>query len=132
MRERMRQACIDQASTSRVRNFSMSLDFSEESWRYILLPLYLATYDYDGEKYQVMINGQTGAITGQSPVDWPRVWLVIAALVSPGLIVGLFGLVTLVLGGIGIAIAGFGFVLFVIGLVIAGFILSKAMKLDDA
>ena len=132
MRELARQACIGQASTTRVRNFSMELDFSEENWRYILLPLYVANYRYDGKNYQVMVNGQTGAIAGQRPVDWTRVWLVIAALLTPGLLIGLIGLVTLVVGGVGIAVGGFGFILLVIGLVIAGIILSQAMKMDDA
>jgi predicted heme/steroid binding protein len=80
MREMTRQACREQASTSQIRNFSMSLDFSDESWRYVLLPVYVAAYRYDGKVYQVMINGQGGAITGQRPVDWAKVWLAVAAL----------------------------------------------------
>jgi hypothetical protein len=132
MRDHARQGCINQASTSRVRNFSMSLDFSEESWRYILLPLYMANYRYGSQSYQVMVNGQTGAIAGQRPVDWTRIWFVVAALLAPGLLIGLVGLVTLIVGGVGLAIGGFGFVLLVIGLVIAGIIINQAMKMDDA
>ena len=117
---------------SKIRNFSMNLDFSEESWRYVLLPLYLANYPFDGKNYQVMINGQTGAIAGQRPVDWTRVWLAIAALLAPGLVVGLIGLITIIFGGVGVVIGGVGFVLLVIGLIISGVILSQAMKMDDA
>jgi len=132
MREQTRQACIDQASTSRVRNFSMTLDFSDELWRYILLPVYIAAYRYQGEVYQVMINGQSGAVAGQRPADWTKVWLAVAALVAPGLLLCLVGILTALIGGVGVAIGGFGFVLLVIGVVISIIIVRQAMQMDDA
>ncbi|GAP07991.1 MAG TPA: hypothetical protein DEQ80_11705 [Anaerolinea thermolimosa] len=38
-----------------------------ESYRLALLPLWLAFYDVDGRRYDVAINGQTGAVTGERP-----------------------------------------------------------------
>lgn len=131
MRESTRQACIAQASTGQVRNFSMNLDFSAESWRYVLLPIYVAAYRYQDKAFQVMVNGQTGAVAGQRPVDWTRVWLSVAALLAPGLLLSLLGLLTLVFGGVGAIIGGFGFFLLVIGVVIAVIILRQAMSMDD-
>ncbi len=131
MREQTREACRSQASTSMIRNFSMDLDFSQETWRYILLPAYVAAYRYQGITFQVMVNGQTGVVAGQRPVDWTRVWLVVAALLAPGVLLGLLGLVTLVFAGLGAAIGGFGFILLVIGIVIAVMIVINAAKLDD-
>jgi Zn finger protein HypA/HybF involved in hydrogenase expression len=130
MREETRQACLGQASTPRVRNFSMNLDFSQESWRYVLLPIYVAAYQYQGVTYQVMVNGQTGNVAGQRPVDWTKVWLVIAAVLSPGVLLSLLGLVTSFLG-IGVAIGVFGFFLLLVGVVVAVVILRKAMSMDD-
>jgi ribosomal protein L37E len=132
MREQTRRACRDQASTAQIRNFSMTLDFRDESWRYILLPIYVAAYSYEKKIYQVMVNAQTGTIAGQRPVDWTKVWLVIAALLVPGLLLGLVGLMTLPIGGVGVAIGGVGFILLVIGVVIAVIIGTKAQRLDDA
>lgn len=131
MRERTRFACRGQASTSQIRNFSMSLDFSKESWRYILLPVYLAGYQAQGRSYQVVINGQTGSIGGQRPVDWMKVWLVIAAILSPGVLLALAGLLTIILGGVGVLLGGIGFVLLLVGLIVAVLILRKAMAMDD-
>jgi hypothetical protein len=131
MRERTRQTCLSQASTSQVRSFSMNLDFADESWRYVLLPVYLATYSYEGKPYQVMVNGETGKITGQRPADWTKIWLVIALLLAPGLLLGLLGLLTIPFAGAGLGISGFGFVLLVIGLVIGLFLDNKANALDD-
>lgn len=78
-----------------------------------------------------MVNGQTGTIAGQMPVDWTKVWLVIAALLAPGVLLGLLGLLTLLLGGVGAVIGGFGLFLLVIGMIISLVILRKAMSLDD-
>lgn len=131
MREQTRQACRSQASTSMIRNFSMNLDFSQETWRYVLLPVYVAAYRYQGKSYQVMVNGQTGVVAGQRPVDWTRIWLVVAALLAPGVLLGLLGLATLVFAGLGAAIGGFGFILLVIGIAISVMIVINAMKMDD-
>ncbi len=132
MRERTRQACLSQASTSKVRNFSMMVDFADERWRYILLPIYLAAYRYADKTYQVIVNGETGAIAGQRPVDWNKVWLAIAAIMAPAALLGLVGLLTVLLGGVGVVIGGLGFILLVIGLVVSVIIYRQADSLDDA
>jgi predicted RNA-binding Zn-ribbon protein involved in translation (DUF1610 family) len=131
MRERTRQACRAQASTSQIRNFSMNLDFSDESWRYILLPAYLAIYHYQDQSYQVMVNGQTGKVSGQRPVDWLKVSLAIVGLLAPGLTVGIIGLITLIFSETGFFVGIVGFVLLVIGLIIAFNIFQKAQAMDD-
>jgi hypothetical protein len=132
MRDQTRQACLEQASSSQIRNFSMSLDFSDETWRYILLPVYLAGYTFEQKPYQVMVNGQTGSISGQRPVDWTKVWLAVAGVVAPGLLLVLAGLLTLAFAGAGVPIGGLGFVLLVIGSIIAIVILKQAYGMDDA
>ncbi|MCC7129666.1 MAG: hypothetical protein IT297_04630 [Anaerolineae bacterium] len=131
MRERTRQACVQQASTSQVRNFSMKLDFDDEQWRYILLPVYLTSYIHQDQKYQVVVNGQNGIISGQQPADWNKIWLVIGLLLTPGLLLGLIGLITIPVAGAGIGIGAFGFVLLVLGLVLSAVIYQKAQALDD-
>jgi predicted RNA-binding Zn-ribbon protein involved in translation (DUF1610 family) len=131
MREQTRRACRSQASTSKIRNFSMTLEFGQERWRYMLLPAYIAVYRYNQQSYQVMINAQTGTVTGQRPVDWLKVWLAVAALLSPGLLLGLVGLGALLLGGLGIFIMMIGFVLLVIGLIISFNLVRQAQGMDD-
>ncbi len=139
MRAATRKACRDQASTSQIRNFCMTLDFSEESWRYVLAPLYLAVYRYNGQPYQVMINGQTGAIAGQRPVDWNKVWLAVGASVAPGALLSLIGLLGIVLGAllpptlaVGMVLLALGVVLLIAGGVIAFNIINKARRMGDA
>jgi len=132
MREQTRDACRNQASTSNIRNFSMSLDFADEVWRYILLPVFLAAYTYEGKLFQVLVNGQTGKISGQRPVDWTKVWLAIAALLAPGILISLIGLITIPLFGSGVVIGGFGFFLLVVGVVISIVIGVQANAMGQA
>ena len=78
-----------------------------------------------------MVNGQSGEISGQRPVNWEKVWLVIAVLLSPGVALGLIGFVTILFAGIGVLIGGFGFLILIIGLVISIIVFQKAQGLDD-
>jgi hypothetical protein len=110
----------------------MTLDFSDENWRYLLLPVYVAAYTFTGQTFRVLVNGQTGTIAGQRPVDWMRVSLAIAAALGPGLLLGIIGLLTLVFGGVGVVVGGVGLFLLVIGCVITFFIARTAMQMDDA
>lgn len=132
MREHSRNACRGQASSSQIRNFSMDLDFGEESWRFVLLPVYVSAYTFSGAVYQVLVNGQNGAISGQRPVDWQKVWLVILAVFAPGVLLGLAGLVTIPLAGFGMILGGVGVVLLIIAALIAIIIGVKANRMDDA
>lgn len=131
MRERAKSACRSDISSSHVRNFGMTADLNDERWRYVLLPVYLTTYTFGDESYHVMVNGQTGAVAGQKPVAWLRVWLAIAAALSPGILGGLLGLITLPLGGVGMFILPFAFVLFVLGLIASIWVFIQARSADD-
>ena len=115
MREQAKQSCYNDIRSRHVRNFSMKADFSNEVWRYILLPVYLAAYRFEEKVYQVMVNGQTGVVAGQKPVAWWKIWLAVAALLSPGLLLGLFSLPFLLAGGIGIFPLILAFIFLLIG-----------------
>lgn len=126
IRNQSKRACYRDAGSPHVRSFRMSADFAHERWRHILLPVYLSSYRFTDKVYQVMVNGQTGRVVGQKPVDWRKVWLVIAALFVPGGCLGLLGLLTLPLGGVGGGIAALGFVLLVLALVGAIVVFTRA------
>jgi len=128
IREQAKQACYRDIPTSHVRNFSMSADFADESWRYILLPVYLAAYKFQDQTFQIMVNGQTGAVGGQKPVAWWKIWLAIGGLLAPGLILGLFGLPLLFIGGVGIFPIGLGVILFGIGVYLSIRLYNKARQ----
>jgi len=129
MRERSKQQCRQSIHSAHVRNFSMAADFNEEAWRFILLPVYLTAYRYENRVFQVLVNGQTGAIGGQKPVDWWKIWLVIAIMLLPGLAVGLVGLINRQ-SGPGLLVLAFG--LLVLGVIGAVVLYRKAVSSEEA
>ena len=131
MRDKAKSACYADIPTNHVRNFSMSADFSDEAWRYVLLPVYVAAYQFENKTYQVMVNGQTGTVAGQKPVAWWKIWLAIGLLLGPGALLGLVGLI-LSAAGIGIPLLGVGFVLFIIGIILSVIIYRQATASEAA
>jgi hypothetical protein len=113
----------------------MALDFSDEQWRYILTPLYTSVYLFGDHPYQILINGQSGKIAGQRPVSWQKVWLVIAAMLLPGIILGLTSLFS---GGAAGAeqvspgeVAGaLGLFFLAVAMVISFFIIRQAQEME--
>jgi len=132
MRERAKEACYEDIPTHHVRNFSMLADFSDEVWRYILLPVYVAAYRFENETFQVMVNGQTGAVAGQKPVAWWKIWLAIAAMLAPGVIIALLGLPFLLLGGAGAIFFVIGFALLIAGGVLSVGLYRRAVASEAA
>ena len=129
MREDIKQKCRSQATTYKIRNFSMQLDFEDESWRYILVPMYINTYYFENKPCQLLIDGQTGKIAGQRPADWRKIGLLSAGLMLPGILLFLFFLFFMpdVYGSGG----GFwSFIIFLGGMLIDIAIALRAQKLD--
>ncbi|MDY6867774.1 MAG: hypothetical protein SVT56_07695 [Chloroflexota bacterium] len=75
-----------------------------------------------------MVNGQTGAVAGQKPVAWWKVWLAIAGLLLPGTAMGLIGLPLLLMSGAGIIPIGLGIVLFIGGIILSMLLYNKARQ----
>ncbi len=49
------------------RSIHVNTDYSNICYKHVLLPIWTAQYDYKGEKYVYIINGQTGEIQGKYP-----------------------------------------------------------------
>jgi DNA-directed RNA polymerase subunit RPC12/RpoP len=52
------------------RNFSTGVGkWSGLTYKLALLPIYLGNYVFQGNRYRLMVNGQTGKVSGKKPVD---------------------------------------------------------------
>jgi ribosomal protein S27E len=52
------------------RNFSTGVGkWSGLTYKLALLPIYLGNYVFQGKRYRLMVNGQTGKVSGKKPVD---------------------------------------------------------------
>ena len=62
--------------------------FSNITYKYLLVPVWISSFKYKDKIYQFAVNGQTGKVGGASPVS---VWRVILAiLIAAGIITGLY------------------------------------------
>ena len=53
---------------------SHNVDYSNKTFKHVLLPLWISAYRYKGTVYQFVINAQTGKITGNSPTSsWKKI-----------------------------------------------------------
>lgn len=60
-----------------VSNISMDLDFSDETYKQLLLPIYITAYGFKGKIYQVLVNGETGEISGEYPKSYIKIALLV-------------------------------------------------------
>lgn len=66
----------------------MDVTYSQVLFKLVLLPLWLATYVHAGKQWQVMVNANTGKVTGDRPYSAIKITLaVLAALLLVALIV---------------------------------------------
>jgi DNA-directed RNA polymerase subunit RPC12/RpoP len=66
--------------TQRVTSIDVKL--TEETFKHILLPVYVSSYKYKGKQYNFFVNGQTGEISGQRPYSFWKIFLLIILIVS--------------------------------------------------
>lgn len=58
-------------------------NYSDETFKHVLLPIWIAAYRYNGKSYRFLVNGQSGRVQGERPWSvWKIAAAVIAALVA--------------------------------------------------
>lgn len=85
-RERMdaalRSLCASQVPGDTHRNLNVDANYTGQTFKHILVPVWLLTYEFHGKPFQVVINGYTGRIAGRYPKSWLKITLaVVAALI---------------------------------------------------
>ena len=64
------------------RNLRVEADWSAQTFKHILAPIWLLSYSYGARKFQCVMNGVTGAIRGQYPKSpWKVALLILAVIV---------------------------------------------------
>lgn len=54
-------------------------DHMDETFKHILLPIWIAAYRYNGKGYRFVVNGQSGRVKGERP--W-SIWKIAAAVIA--------------------------------------------------
>jgi hypothetical protein len=75
----MERLCDGEVPGDTHRNLNVQTDYSGQTFKHILAPIWLLTYNYGPRNFQVVINGYTGAIAGKYPKSWIKIMLAIMA-----------------------------------------------------
>lgn len=60
-----------------VRSYQASTSFSNVTYKYLMLPVWLSCFSYKGKTYQFIVNGQSGKVGGDYPISPWRVALAV-------------------------------------------------------
>jgi hypothetical protein len=90
-RERMQgetnALCSNQVPGDTQRNLRVDANFSRQTFKHILAPVWLMSYTYGAKDFQVIINAVTGKLDGEYPKSWIKISLAVLAVIVVGLII---------------------------------------------
>ncbi|MGV3531363.1 MAG: zinc ribbon domain-containing protein, partial [Chthoniobacteraceae bacterium] len=89
MEDKTRQMCASEVPGDTHRNLDVDSDFSAQTFKHVLVPVWVLAYNYGSSTYQVVVNGYTGTMAGKHPLSWIKITLAILAALILILIVAL-------------------------------------------
>jgi hypothetical protein len=82
MRRQLEALCAREVPGDTNRNLRIAPEFSAQTFKHILVPVWLLAYTYGSARYQVIVNGYTGAIAGQYPKSpWKILFVILLAMI---------------------------------------------------
>jgi len=81
MEAKLRQLCAAQIGGDTYRNLEVRASYSGQTFKHILAPVWLLSYNYGAKAFQAVLNGFTGAIQGEYPKSWIKVTLLVLAII---------------------------------------------------
>jgi hypothetical protein len=85
MDEKLRQLCAAQIPGDTYRNLQVAPHYSGETFKHILVPVWLLVYNFGARSFQVAANGYTGKIAGEYPKSvWKILLLILLAVIVIG------------------------------------------------
>jgi len=81
MDHRLRNMCSAQLGGDVQRNLHVNSEKWGQTFKHIVLPIWICVYDYRGKTFHFTINGQTGRVYGKKPISWIKIGLLILLFV---------------------------------------------------
>ena len=82
MEEKTRQLCAKDVPGDTHRDLNVDADFSGQTFKHILVPVWLLAYTYGSKNFQVVINGYTGTISGRYPKSAIKIILLVLLILA--------------------------------------------------
>jgi predicted RNA-binding Zn-ribbon protein involved in translation (DUF1610 family) len=78
----IRQTVLTDIGGDEQRVISLQTNYSNITFKHILLPIWLSAYRYSDKVYHFMVNGRTGAVQGERPYSAVKIALAVIAAVA--------------------------------------------------
>jgi hypothetical protein len=92
MTRQLYEMCAAQVPGDTQRNLRIQPSFSGRTFKHILVPVWLLSYNYGNRPWQVVVNGYTGQIAGDYPKSpWKIALLVLLAIIVAIVVLSVLG-----------------------------------------
>ncbi len=82
MEAEMEELCAAEVPGDTHRNLQVETDYAGQTFKHILVPIWLLSYGYAARTFQVLINGYTGSIAGRYPKSWVKITLAVLGILA--------------------------------------------------
>lgn len=80
MDQKLQGLCAQEVPGDTHRNLQVAADYSAQTFKHILVPVWLLNYNYGSKTFQVVVNGFTGDIAGKHPLSWVKIFFAVMAV----------------------------------------------------
>jgi ribosomal protein S27E len=87
MEEKVYAMCASQVPGDTHRNLQVQSQFTGQTFKHTLLPVWFVTYNYGAKTYQIVLNGVTGKVAGDHPLSF---WKIFFLVLFIALLIGIF------------------------------------------
>jgi len=88
MEQKVTAICASEVPGDTHRGLAVNADYSAQTFKHVLVPVWVLSYTYGSRVFQVVVNGYTGTMAGKHPLSWVKIALaVLAALLVIGIII---------------------------------------------
>jgi len=87
MEAKVRDLCAAEVPGDTYRNLDVHADLSGQTFKHILAPVWFLSYTYGSRAFQCVMNGVTGAVSGEYPKSPWKIALLVLALVVGAIVV---------------------------------------------
>lgn len=64
-----------------VGNLDIKTNYTNVKYKYVLIPVWIGTYDYEKKKYRFIVNGETGKLVGKAPLSPLKITFTVLGIV---------------------------------------------------
>ncbi len=91
MDAKTRALCAQQVPGDTHRDLEVTTDYAQQTFKHVLVPVWLVSYNYGSKTFQIVVNGYTGTIAGKHPLSWIKITFLILTIL---IVIAVFAIVS--------------------------------------